>query len=94
MSGSQTLGEFIVRTSFNASGSGEVDRIKNTMANAINLVSGIPDGPIMARPDEVSRLKEEATRHLEIAAMFAVKAATCERAPQATCSDMEGVGHA
>lgn len=73
---SRTKGEQIVRTDFNATGSSSIDNLKTGTANLIDAVDILPI-PRGAEPSaEQARLKALAITHFEIAAMFAVKAAT------------------
>lgn len=65
-----TKGETRIRTNFNVSGSGQVDRIKHAAADLIDLIEALPDGA------ETTRLKDLAQTAIEQGAMWAVKAAT------------------
>ncbi len=80
----KTLGETIVRTDFNASGSGTVASLKNEFARMIDNVNSLNRDTrvVVSEEDEamaiaeLARLKQNAIDALELAAMFAVKAAT------------------
>jgi hypothetical protein len=63
-----TKGEQIVRTSFNVSENTDVDKIKKTAAELINLVDALKE--------KDGRLAAIAITKLEEASMFAVKLAT------------------
>lgn len=72
----KTKGERIVRTDFNASRDSTVDSLK---CDAAALIDEVDQLPVVKSPEgsaEQARLKALAITHLEIAAMFAVKAAT------------------
>lgn len=73
----KTIGEHRVRTDFNPEKNSLVDQIKQTSADLINMISSIPDGADYDR--EAGRLKALAMTSIEEGAMWAVKAATCER---------------
>lgn len=66
-------GEEIVRVKFNPSEDSKVEIIKSLCANLINTVDTLDSA---VNPAEVLRLKNLAIQHLELAAMYAVKAAT------------------
>lgn len=68
MSNEPTLGEIRVRTSFNVGDSSDVDKIKKTVAELINLVD--------SAKDKDPRLAAIACTSLEEAAMWAVKLVT------------------
>jgi len=68
-----TLGEYRVGITFNPGKNPEVDAIKRTAADLIDLVDNIQ---ITHEASEVARLKALAMTHIEDAAMWAVKAAT------------------
>lgn len=65
---SKTLGEKIVRVDFNTTGQDDVTDIKAKSAELINICDGLKG--------KAARLASLAITHLEIACMFAVKAAT------------------
>ena len=69
-----TLGEYRVGIDFNPGGNADVDKIKRSAAQFIDLCAGIRAG---GRADqEVQRLWALALTNIEDAAMWAVKAAT------------------
>lgn len=72
-----SIGEHRVRTKFNPDNNGLVDQIKQKSAELINLYSSIPDGSDYDK--EAGRLKSLAMTSAEESAMWAVKAATCEK---------------
>lgn len=78
----KTLGEMIVRTDFNASNSTAVSMLKNDHAKLIDNVNAItptmPEGGSLTPEGETElhRLKQAAIHALEMACMYAVKAAT------------------
>ncbi|MBL8002868.1 MAG: hypothetical protein JNL05_13005 [Flavobacteriales bacterium] len=78
----KTLGETIVRTDFNAGKSTYVDMLKHRFAQLIDDVNvitpSVPEGGSLTPKGEaeLARLKNEAIKHLEVAAMYAVKAQT------------------
>ncbi len=78
----KTIGETIVRTDFNASKSTAVDLLKREFAHLIDNVNiitpSVHEGGSLTPEGEaeLARLKGEAIKHLEVAAMFAVKAQT------------------
>ncbi len=63
-----TIGELLVRTQFNPSNNGVVDQLKQKTAELINLVE------LLKEKD--ARLVEKSKDAYELAAMWAVKAAT------------------
>lgn len=74
MSTNKTLGEYRVRTDFNASNSTTVSELKNAFAHLIDSVASLPEKE--GEEGEARRLKALANTRLEEAAMWAVKAAT------------------
>lgn len=78
----KTLGETIVRTDFNASKSTAVDLLKRNHAKLIDDVNCItptlPEGGSLTEDgeSELNRLIAKSIEHLELSAMYAVKAAT------------------
>jgi hypothetical protein len=71
-----SIGEDRVRTKFNPSADGLVDKIKQQTAELINLCHDhLPSGPNA----EENRLWSLAMTHYEDAAMWAVKAATTNK---------------
>jgi hypothetical protein len=73
----KTVGEHLVRTTFNPSNDGLIDQIKQKSADLINLISQIEDG--INVDYQAGRLKSLAIDNIENGAMWAVKAATCEK---------------
>ena len=73
-----TLGQRRVGLDFNPSGSDTIRRVKVKTADLIDLVMGIPIGEAPDRT-EIVRLKEQAAKAYEEAAMWAVKAAVRSR---------------
>jgi hypothetical protein len=73
----KTVGEHLVRTTFNPSNDGLIDQIKQKSADLINLISQIEDG--INVDYQAARLKSLAITNIENGAMWAVKAATCEK---------------
>jgi hypothetical protein len=73
----KTVGEHLVRTTFNPSNNGLIDQIKQKSADLINLISQIEDGTNVDY--QAGRLKSLAIDNIENGAMWAVKAATCEK---------------
>lgn len=73
-----TKGQYRVGVSFNPSGSGVVDEIKQQAAMLIDSIDKIGDAKEMddITKGEVARLKALAMTAVEDAAMWAVKAAT------------------
>lgn len=76
-----TTGEKIVRTKFNASGSSDVDEIKNAFAELIDKVEELAHKQLEndmteERSNEIARLANSSIYGLESAAMYAVKALT------------------
>ena len=69
-----TIGEKIVRASFNPSQDSVVDKIKGDIASVITLLDQLraPNNPFT----DAARCYSIAITHLETAAMFAVKGAT------------------
>lgn len=75
-------GDLLVRPNFNPTKNGFVHNIKTNIASTIDIVAnlpGIPKNP--AEVSEQARWKNLAITHLELAAMYAVKAATTEMIP-------------
>lgn len=73
-----SIGEYRVRTNFNVSDSGTIKAIKDKTAELINLISRLNPHESFAERDinEFHRLKALAMTEYELAAMWAVKAAT------------------
>lgn len=77
-----TLGTRIVRADFNPSKRSAVDMLKREFATMIDNVNAItpsmPEGGSLTTEGEaeLARLKNEAIKHLEVAAMYTVKAQT------------------
>lgn len=73
-----SVGEYKVRTNFNVSDSGTIKAIKDKTAELINLVNRLNIHENFADRDikEFYRLKALAMTEYELAAMWAVKAAT------------------
>ncbi len=80
----RTLGERRVRTGFNPSAEGRVDRLKRMGASFIDEVNAIP-----ARDGEVARLKAIAMTEIESATSWAVKAATATPEPGESVRNQE-----
>jgi hypothetical protein len=72
----QTLGNQRVRRSFNPSGAGPVDELKDLAAQFIDLCAHLQNPNA---DDEEKRLWSLAMTHAEDAAMWAVKAATIDK---------------
>jgi hypothetical protein len=68
-----TKGEEIVRVNFNSEALDTVTQIKSLSAKLIDLIEKLDSN---TNPAECLRLKTQATLNVEIASMFAVKAAT------------------
>ena len=84
-----TKGEYRVGVAFNPSGKPQVDAIKRTAADLIDLIESVslPEGPDAEYRNfrgEVARLKAHAQTLAEDAAMVAVKAATKQPWPRET----------
>ena len=73
-----SIGEYRVRTNFNVSDSGTIKAIKDKTAELINLINRLNAHESFAERDinEFHRLKALAMTEYELAAMWAVKAAT------------------
>lgn len=76
-----TKGEYRVGINFNPSADDTVGRIKSVASALIDLIDGIPIPAVdntdsAMHSNEVARLKALAQTEIEIAAMWAVKAAT------------------
>lgn len=88
MNKEKTIGEKVVRTDFNVSGSNEVAEFKNKCAGLVNDMIEVLKGPIKGTPpnldgedtaklyEERRRLALKALNHLEAASMYGVKALT------------------
>lgn len=75
----KSLGEKIIRTNINNSGNSDVDEIKKLTAILINVINTLPSYNSFEDQGEVTRLKDLAITHIEIASMFAVKMMTCKK---------------
>lgn len=71
-----SLGEDRVRTKFNPSANGVVDRVKQKSAELIDVCDNLPKPEDEAKKSEFLRLRALAMTAYEEAAMWAVKAAT------------------
>lgn len=78
MTKAQTRGEYCVGIDFNPSGDDLVGQIKRKAADLIDLVGEIEENGISER----GRLKAIARTEFESAAMWAVKAATKQKAKE------------
>jgi hypothetical protein len=74
-----TKGEYRVGINFNPSDDDLVGQIKRQAADLIDLIDSIPEPKDIQWAGEIIRLKAQAQRELEGAAMWAVKAATKPR---------------
>jgi len=74
MNTNKTLGEFRIRTDFNASNSSTVQELKTDFARLLDKVAALPEKE--GEEAECRRLKALANTTIEEAAMWAVKAAT------------------
>jgi hypothetical protein len=74
----KSIGEQIVRTSFNPSDQSNVQHIKERGAEFINYVAENVNvfHCDAAKNDEAARLRDKAVDAIELAVMYAVKAAT------------------
>lgn len=77
----QTLGQKIIRTSFNPSTDSKVDEVKQLFADLYDRVHSIQFEENSNTPldKEICILVSEAKRNIETAAMYAVKAMTGTR---------------
>jgi len=87
----KTFGEHRIRVEFNPDKNGLVDLIKQHSAKLIDLVETIPCGTDYDR--ESGRLKALALTAIEEAAMWAVKAATCEKIVKPEAQGTEQTGN-
>ena len=72
-----TKGEYRVGINFNPTGVDMVGQIKSKAADLIDLIETIPESFMSPQQEtEVRRLKALAETEVEVAAMWAVKAAT------------------
>lgn len=72
----KTYGEKIVRTDFNVTNNNNVATLKTRLAEDINLCNTLAKiDPF----DDKTRLYDKAIEHLELASMYAVKAATATK---------------
>jgi hypothetical protein len=74
-----SIGEKRVRVTFNPSASGEVDRLKMSTADLINMCKNLPRPDDANEQAEFFRLQALAMTAYEEAAMWAVKAATAKQ---------------
>lgn len=72
----KSLGEKIIRTNIDNCGHSDVDEIKALSAILINAINRLPSYNSLEDQGEVTRLKDLAITHIEIASMFAVKMMT------------------
>lgn len=71
-----TKGEMRVGISFNPSKDANVDAVKRSAADLIDLIDNLPKSEKLDVASEQGRLKSIAMHDVETAAMYAVKAAT------------------